>query len=442
MTTPDDAQSPAPDGPGMQPGTGSSAAPRPDQGTQTPSTQFPPSQQPVAPAPVAPKGKSSRRTIQFGGPDPEPNWFHRGFGIGAGAALGIGVVTLAMSLIASTLMGLLFTALGAALSKVGMDSSSDLSTATETVWGPEDAKDTLRAIDVRGAIMAGGDSGMGLTQATYGYEIADTIDKIGKDDAGGLVLRMDTPGGTINGARAIGEAVERYQKRTGHKVVAVVEGMSASGGMFAMAPADRIIADHGTLTGSIGVISGPFERYKDVKAVDGGLLGGGVTTTGGIESEYISQGKGKDFGNPYRDMTAEERKVWSDGIAREYDAFVDWVSTHRKIPAATIRNDLGAHIFDPETAKEKKLVDDVMGRDEAYRAAAKLNGLDPASTKLVASAMPGFWQSMLASEARIPGLAPAATTQEGQKPVVTSTICSGSPQVLAWNGPTAQFCGR
>lgn len=365
-------------------------------------------------------------------------WFRKGFGLGAGGALGAGLVLTAVGLAGSILSGLVMAGIGSALGNIDPAASAPL----ETVWGEESAGKTLRAIDVKGAIMASGSDGMGLTASTYGYEVADTIDKLSKEDADGLVLLMDTPGGSINGSRAIGDAVDRYQERTGHKVVAFVEGMSASGGMFAMAPVDKVIADHGTLVGSIGVISGPFETYKDVVATDGGLLGGGVTTRGGIKSEYLSQGKGKDFGNPYREMTAEERAVWMKGLAREYDGFVNWVSEHRDIPAATIKNDLGAHLFDAQTAKEKKLVDEVMNREDALREAAKLNGLDPADTKMQAATAPGFLDSLLGAESRIHGQAPAVAAQQGQPPVVTSVICSGQPQVLAWSGPTTAFCGK
>lgn len=411
--------------------SGSAPAPRPEAGWPPPVA---PSQTPrPSPVGIAPVGFAPVVA-------PSQGTFKRGFGYGFGGALGAGTVLLGLSVVGSLLTMATFAGIGALVD--GATTPRADGTSYETVWGSDDASKTLRAIDVRGAIMAGGDQGMGLTQATYGYEVADTIDQMTKEDADGLVLRMDTPGGTINGSRAIGEAVIRYKERTGHKVIAVVEGMSASGGMFAMAPADKIIADHGTLVGSIGVISGPFQQYKDVKAVDGGLLGGGVTTTGGITSEYISQGKGKDFGNPYRAMTPEERKVWTDGLAAEYAGFTSWVAQHRKIPEATIRNDLGAHIFDPETAKKKGLVDEVLGRDEAYREAAKANGLDPADTRLEASTMPGFLNSLLGAEARIYGQAPAATAEKGRAVRITSVICTGSPQVLAWNGPTTQFCGR
>ncbi len=260
----------------------------------------------------------------------------------------------------------------------------------------------MLAIPIQGVIQADGGDGFALTESTYGYEIARTIDAVTADDAAGLVLLMDTPGGTINGSRAIADAVERYKKRTGKKVVAFVQGMSASGGMYAMAGADRIIADHGTLVGSIGVIFGPFTRYKDVVGTSGSILESGVSTKGGITQEYLTQGKGKDFGNPFRDMTAQERKVITDGMANEYAEFVAWVSKGRGIPADRIVNDLGAYIYDPKTAIAKKLIDAQLGPDEAFRDTVQLMGLDAATARVAKRSAPTALEQLL-------GASPAST---------------------------------
>jgi protease-4 len=361
--------------------------------------------------------------------------FTRGFGTGFGFALGVGVVMVALSLISVfSMIGLTATAAAAQ----GTEGSAAAPLAT--IWGKPTAKHTMRAVYVTGPILGSSSDGIALTGGTYGFEVADMIDKLGKDDAGGLVLIMNTPGGTIYGSKAIADAVTRYQKRTGHKVVAYVEAMSASGGMYAMAGADHIISDYGTLVGSIGVIMGPFERYKNVTALDGGLLAGGVQA-GSITSEYLTQGKGKDFGNPHRDMTPEERKVYTDGMAREYQQFVDHVAAGRKISAATIRDDLGASMFDPATAKEKKLVDDVTGRDAAFRKAAELNGLNPDDTRLEAKSAPSFLQVLLGAEKRVYGSAPAAQPIGGQPARATATICTGAPVTLAWHGDLGRVCG-
>ncbi len=423
--------------------SGQQPAPTPQPAAPTPQPAAPSHSPAPSAAALPPPAAAQRVPLPRTDPRPTParpvrtpesdSPFKRGFGTGFGVALGAGAVLLALSLV--SLIGL-----------VGMSALASVAAPTpasagyKTIWGPTTAKSVMRAVHISGAIMGSASDGVSLSGGTYGYEVADMIDKLGKDDAKGLVMIMNTPGGTIYGSKAIADAVARYKERTGHKVVAYVEAMSASGGMYAMAGADHIISDYGTLVGSIGVIAGPFERYKDVTGVDGGLLGSGVQA-GSITSEYLSQGKGKDFGNPYRDMNAEERKVFTDGMAREYAAFVDHVAAGRKIPAATIRNELGAYIYDPATAKEKKLIDDVMGRDAAFRKAAELNGLDPAQTRIEAKEAPSFLDALLGAEQRVYGQAPAAVPIGGQPAKATAVICSGTPMVLAISGDPARICG-
>ena len=113
------------------------------------------------------------------------------------------------------------------------------------------------------------------------------------DDVVAVILRLNTPGGSVVGSELITDGVAAVQA-AGKPVVAHVAEISASGGMWAMAPADCIVASNGSLTGSIGVILGPFSRFTDVVAVNGGLLGGAVETTGGIEQFFITAGEGKD----------------------------------------------------------------------------------------------------------------------------------------------------
>lgn len=369
-------------------------------------------------------------------PGAPPAGLKRGFGQGMGIALGIGAVMVALSLISLIALVALV-----AVSGVGKANSSPETSVTTTIWGRSSAKNTLRAISIAGTIQAtgGGSSGM-FTQTTYGYDVAKLIDSLNADSAAGLVLLMDTPGGSINGSRAIADAVDRYEQRTGKKSFAFVQGMSASGGMYSMAGVDRIYADQGTMVGSIGVIMGPFSRYRDVTAVDGGLLGGGVTTNGGVDQFYLSQGEAKDFGNAFRDMTTKERDVYTAGLAREYDAFVSWVSSARGIPADTIRNDLGAYMFDAQTAKEKHLVDDVLGRDEAFRQIARDAGVDPDQTRLVTDSEPGLLSSLMGSRKQPFGHGDALTAGEGTR--ASSSLCTGSPSVLAWTGDTNAMCGR
>ena len=368
-------------------------------------------------------------------PAPREGGFRRGFGLGAGAGVGLATVLGIMSLVSSLIVALVMAGALAAVAGSGAAARP----ALVTIWGSATAPNTLRAIKIYGPIMTSASDGVALTASTYGYEVAQLIDSIKSEDAAGLLLLVNTPGGTVTGAKAIADAVSRYQQRTGKKVVAHVQGMSASGGMYAMAGADEIIADHGSLVGSIGVIFGPFSRYRDVVAITGTAFEQGVVTQGGITQEYLTQGTDKDFGNPFRDMRPSERKVMEEGLANVYSDFVDWVATSRKLSATTIRDDLGAHIFDVKTAIAKGLVDKQLGVDEAYRRAAEVAGVDPNQTRVVTAAAPSYLQQLLGAQARVYGQGPALAETGGD--AVTASICSKTPTVLLFHGSPASVCG-
>jgi len=396
----------------------------------------PPGQQPVYPVPP---------------PPPPAGAFRRGFGLGAGASLGAGLVLTVFGIVGSLLFGFIVAGLIGAAVTAGAPAAGQ--PVTNTVWGAPDADERLISFEVTGVILGDSSDGGAFVGGTYGYKVAEQIDKLDASDADGLILEMNTPGGTIYGSRAIADAVERYQKRTGHKVMAYVRGMSASGGMYAMAGADEIVVDHGTLVGSIGVIMGPFERYRDVTALQGSLLTPGVEAQGGITQEYLTQGKGKDFGNPFRDMTPEERQVMTEGLQNEYAEFVDWVSTHRGISADTIRGTLGAYIYGPKEAVANGLADQVMGRDEGFRHAAEMNGLDPADTRVDRVQSDDFLSLLLGGNAgsnSADGSQKTDGAKKGAKDGEAGTqassarpgvLCTGGPVVLAFHGDLAAVCG-
>ena len=359
---------------------------------------------------------------------PAKGGFGRGFGIGSGVGVGLGA-TVAIGLVVSTLIfGLLAG---------GAGSVASAGPGVQTIWGSPLAGRTVHAFSISGPIMASGSDGSTLTGGTYGYEIAAAIDSLG-DETDGILLLMNTPGGSINGSKAIADAVTSYQERTGKKVVAFVEGMSASGGMYAMAGADEIIADHGTLIGSIGVIFGPLSHFKDVTAITGTLFEPGVVTTGGITQEYLTMGRGKDFGNPFRDMTEDERTVYTATIQNMYDEFVGWVAEARGLTPEFIVDTLGAHVYDPKTALKHGLIDTELGVAEAYFHAVETMGLDPSDTQIVTDAPPNLIDQLLGMEARVRGQALPEAVELGQR--ATASICSASPSVLVYHGDLATVC--
>lgn len=308
---------------------------------------------------------------------------------------------------------------------------------TEFVYGDKGSPNRLLSIPVQGVILGEepdetsifGDPGV-----VYGYEIKEKLAEAAKDDdIDGVILEFETPGGTIFGSRAIFDGIREYQETTGKPVLAFVAGLSASGGMYGMAPADLILADHGSLLGSIGVTMGAFEYWDGLVATDGGIFGGGVTTSGGIEFQPITAGRSKDVGAPYRRLTEQERAELQQSVDDLYDDFVTLVAEARDIPEATIRNQIGAMVYANKQAEEFGLIDGTANRQAAYERAAELAGLAERSWQVIRDSDDiSLFGGLLGSSDN----EPAETSDR-------SGICFPAHTVLAYYGdPIALCAGR
>jgi protease-4 len=312
------------------------------------------------------------------------------------------------------------------------DGGDDGGLETDFVYGDESASDKLLVVRVDGVILGEKlDEPLFSSGYAYGYEIRRTLQDAAKeDDIRGVLLWMSTPGGTIYGSRAIADGVAEYQATTGNPVVAYVSGLSASGGMYAMSGADVILADHGSMVGSIGVIFGPFAFYDGVVATEGGLLGGGITTTGGITFEYLTAGRSKDVGNPFRPMTDDERAVLQEGLNSEYGEFVNYVAEHRGIAQDAIRNSLGAMIYGNARAQELGLIDGTASLDEAYERLASEAGLKAGEFQVVEESGSGsLFGALVQSGADAESLAAVAAE--------VHDVCSqGGTYLVYWGDPS------
>ena len=366
-------------------------------------------------------------------PQAEKGGFKRGFGTGVGVGLGLMAGFVVLSIVGG-LFALI--SLGMLLSSITKDGAS---TSLERVWGTEGASGHLRAIRISGTIMTDAADGALLSSGTYGYEVADQLDSLKTDQADGVVLLVNTPGGTITGSKAIADAITRYRERTGKPVLVHVEGSSTSGGVYSTATANEIIADHGSMIGSIGVILGPLPRYKDVVATGSTLLQQGITTTGGISQEYITAGSGKDLNNPYRDLTEQERQRLQAMVDDDYEIFVAEVAAGRKLDPQSIRNELGAGIFSARQAVNVGLADAVMGRDEFFRHAATAAGLDPDKTVVEKVSEPTGLSSLFGAKRAWGTSLPLSAL--GEKAVASADLCSVTAPI-AYAGDLSGVCGN
>jgi len=255
----------------------------------------------------------------------------------------------------------------------------------------------------------------------YGYSIKKELVEAANDpDIKGVILEIDSPGGTIAGAKAITDGVDYFKKATDKPILSHILGMGASGGYWAAASADEIIADTGSLTGSIGVIMGPFKYYNKVLSESDFL--GSVTTEEGIESFNIYAGEDKDLGDPYKKLSEKAKKTLQESVDKEYEIFVDFVSQKRNVSTDTLKKDVGALIFGNEQALNHKLIDEVGSSNYAYSKMAKSAGLSDYQV-VERKSTRGFLQEILSVFSKSGNMTTSSSIEYHMKSVYTKANC-------------------
>ena len=179
-----------------------------------------------------------------------------------------------------------------------------------------------------------------------------------------LLFRIDSPGGTVGDSQEIYAALRRLQEEKNVKVVASFGNISASGGVYIGVGAKQIVANPGTITGSIGVIlrGNNLERLLDKV---------------GVSFQTIKSGPYKDILSFDRQLTREEEQILQQLIDTSYDQFVKTVAEGRNLDVETVKTFADGRIFTGEQALELGVVDRLGTEEDARRWAAELAGLDP-----------------------------------------------------------------
>jgi protease-4 len=191
-------------------------------------------------------------------------------------------------------------------------------------------------------------------------DITDQLDEFAKDDSiVAVVLRVDSPGGGVAVSQEIYDAVVELRKTK--KVVASMGSVAASGGLLVACGADKIVANPGTITGSISAIM-QFANFEELlKKI-------------GLKSSVIKSGQYKDIGSPLRDMTPEEKVILQDLVDDIYNQFVDVIVKERKLPREKVIAIADGRVFSGRKAKELGLVDYLGDMKSAAKLASKLAG--------------------------------------------------------------------
>ena len=189
-----------------------------------------------------------------------------------------------------------------------------------------------------------------------------------------LLLRIDSPGGTVGDSQEIHAALLRLREK-GCRVVASFGNISASGGVYIGVAAESIVANPGTITGSIGVIL----RGNDLSKVFERI---------GIRFDTVKSGVYKDILSPDRPLSPEERALLQELIDSSYGQFVRVVAEGRSLTEETVRGFADGRVFSGEQAKTLGLVDELGDEDHARRLAARLADLDEQTTRPVTLGKP------------------------------------------------------
>lgn len=178
-----------------------------------------------------------------------------------------------------------------------------------------------------------------------------------------IVLRIDSPGGGVVPSQEIHDAVLRVRNKQNKAVVASMGTVAASGGYYIAAASDRIIANPGTLTGSIGVIMELANLEGLLKKI-------------GVENVVVKSGRHKDIGSPFRKMSDEDRRILQSVMDDVHTQFIEAVAEGRSLEVSDVRPLADGRIFTGRQAKDIKLVDELGDLDDAIKLAAELGGIE------------------------------------------------------------------
>lgn len=180
-------------------------------------------------------------------------------------------------------------------------------------------------------------------------------------DVKALLLFINSPGGGVAASQALNRAVNRV--RVEKPVIACMASVAASGGYYIACAADSIVAEQGTITGSIGVIA-TFLRTEELYQKIG------------LDVTVIKAGKYKDVGSPFREMTKEERAYLSDLLDDTYSQFVQAVVEGRNLPEDDVRRIAEGRIYSGRQALDIGLVDRLGSYRDALLLAGEMAGID------------------------------------------------------------------
>ena len=240
---------------------------------------------------------------------------------------------------------------------------AELGGFSEIIKGVQKAnKPGVAVVKLYGVIQTSSDQSVFGPQRGADNTVAQ-LKKLGKNkNVKAVVLRINSPGGTVGASQEVYSELIKLKKK-GIKIVASMADVCASGGVYAAVAADKILANKGTITGSVGVIFSVSNFKQLMEKV-------------GMRSYAIRSGKFKDIGSYSRDMTAEEKTLLQEIVDSTYQQFLSTVVEGRGLKEEDVKKWADGRIFNGEQALKNKLIDQLGTFEDAIELAHELAGLE------------------------------------------------------------------
>jgi protease-4 len=190
--------------------------------------------------------------------------------------------------------------------------------------------------------------------------IEELLQYVEDEGVKGIILRIDSPGGGVGPAQEIYREIIKIKPKK--KVVTSMGSVAASGGYYIACASDRIVANPGTITGSIGVIMQFSNLEELLKKI-------------GIKGVVLKSGEHKDIGSPFREMTPEEKRIMQEVLDNVHQQFIQAVADGRKLDREKVVQIADGRILTGEQAKNLGLVDEMGNLQDTIDITAKMVGI-------------------------------------------------------------------
>lgn len=210
--------------------------------------------------------------------------------------------------------------------------------------------DRIQVVDIEGELV----QSRTILEQLKRYEDSNSIKAI--------LLNIDSPGGGVAVSQEIYTEIKRLREKKDKKIITYLSSTGASGAYYIACASDKIVANPGTIVGSIGVIA-EWVNYAD------------LLEWAKLKDVVFKTGEFKDTGSATRALTDNERKYFQGLIDDMYVQFVEAVSLGRKLDLQEVRSMADGRVFTGRDAKERKLIDEIGNFQDAVDLTAKLAGI-------------------------------------------------------------------